>query len=138
MRLMLRLYDAAQFRTEHPLERVAPRALSRVTVRPRWAREAATSNPMKLAPMIAARLAVSVLRMIARLSASERSVRHWACRRPAIESPQRLGPGGDQQFVESEDASINSPTSFLVVSIVVTLGAELEVDCVPLKKLAGS
>jgi hypothetical protein len=59
------------------------------TSMPRWRREAATSSPMKLAPITSARLADLACSMIARLSARLRSV--WTWEGPAPGMGKRTG-----------------------------------------------
>ncbi len=68
--------------------------------------EAAASSPMKLAPMTIARLAFFAFAMMARLSASERSV--WTCgwSAPGIGSSHRLGAGGEQQAVVGQALAV--------------------------------
>ena len=70
--LVQRADEVAELGAEHALERHALPARRRATSSPRARSDAATSRPMKLAPITTARFAASPRAMIARLSASVR------------------------------------------------------------------
>ena len=90
--------EVAELRAQHALERHAPRARRRAPRCPRARSDAATSSPMKLAPMTTARRAVSRARDD-RAAVGERAqvVDVRAGRRRDIASRTGVGAGGEEQ-----------------------------------------
>jgi hypothetical protein len=85
---------------------------------------------MKLAPITTARLAVFAWAMMARLSASVRSVWTWLCPGAGNVELHRFGAGRQQQLVESKLAAVAECQLFAFGIEPDDLGLELEIDLV--------
>ena len=128
--------SSCRARTKSPIPGPRMRSIGRFsgattwTSMPRWRSEAATSSPMKLAPITRARLADLACSMIARLSARLRSV--WTCdgRRAGNGQAHRLRAGRQQQPVVGDLAAVRQHHFVRARIDARDIGLEAQVDAV--------